>query len=51
MLLEILEAEGLIKVAGAIPTSVRFTPAGLISAEEAFTVTRGLCARLCRHVL
>jgi hypothetical protein len=34
VLLEILEGDGLIKVEGAIPTTVRLTPAGLIQAEE-----------------
>jgi hypothetical protein len=34
ILLEILEGDGLIKVEGAIPTTVRLTPAGLIQAEE-----------------
>jgi hypothetical protein len=34
VLLEILESDGLIQAAGAIPTTVRLTPAGLIQAEE-----------------
>jgi hypothetical protein len=34
ILLEILESEGLIKTEGAIPTTVRFLPAGLMRAEE-----------------
>jgi hypothetical protein len=34
VLLEILEGDGLIKAEGAIPTTVRLTPAGLIQAEE-----------------
>ena len=34
ILLEILELHGLIKTEGAIPTTVRFLPAGFIQAEE-----------------
>jgi len=34
VLLEILEGDGLIQTAGAIPTTVRLTPAGLIQAED-----------------
>jgi len=34
LLLEILESDGLIHAEGAMPTTVRMTPAGLIQAEE-----------------